>query len=103
MLSLNVLLINTTPVFLFYREIQAGTEIYLGSISYLFRPIRWYKSIKRYKLCGTKLSHTRCREIFKKCLEGIGCDSTLYGLHSLRAGGATPAVANNRSLYHKEC
>ena len=85
------------PVSILERYIQSA-GIDLGSNLHLFRPIRWFKSIKGYKLCGSKLSYTRCREIFKQCLESIGCDSSLYGLHSLRAGGATAVVANNPNL-----
>ena len=73
-------------------------DIDLGSNSYQFRPIRWYKSIKDYKLCGSKPSYTCCGKMFKQCLEGIGCDSTLYGLHSLRGERATAADANNPNL-----
>ncbi|CAH3125518.1 unnamed protein product, partial [Pocillopora meandrina] len=45
-----------------------------------------------------KLSYTRCREIFKECLKTIGVDHNLYGLHSLRSGGATSAVSCNPNL-----
>ena len=85
------------PVSVLERYIQVA-EIDPGSNLHLFRPIRWFKSIEGYKLCGSKLSYTRCREIFKQCLDSIGYDSSLYGLHSLRAGGATAAVANNPNL-----
>ena len=64
----------------------------------IFRPVRLYKSKKRYALYGTKLSYTRCREVLKECLESLGHNSTLYGLHSLRSGGATVAVNNNPEL-----
>ena len=43
----------------------------------LFRSVRPFKSCNTYKLCGGKLSYTRCREIFKDCLKNlaqiIGC------------------------------
>ena len=39
------------------------------------------------------LSYTRMRELLLEKLEAIGLNPKLYGLHSLRAGGAT-AVAN---------
>ena len=58
----------------------------------LFRPLRLFKSTNTYKLHGGNLSYTRCKEIFKECLKEIGVDHKLYGLHSLRSGGATSAV-----------
>ena len=64
----------------------------------LFRPVRLFKFTNSYKLYGIKLSYTRCREIFKECLKEIGVDHKLYGLHSLRSGGATSAVSCNRNL-----
>lgn len=36
--------------------------------------------------------------MFKDCLKELGCDSSLYGLHSLRAGGATAVVNSNNSI-----
>ena len=45
----------------------------------IFRPVRLYKSKKRYASYGTKLSYTRCREVFKEYLESLGHNSTLYG------------------------
>ena len=35
----------------------------------LFRSVRRFKSCDTFKLCGGKLSYTRCREIFKDCLK----------------------------------
>ena len=42
---------------------------------------------------GQKLSYTRCLEIFKEALSSLGLDSTKFGLHSLRAGGASAAAS----------
>lgn len=64
----------------------------------LFRGVRFYKSSNTYKLCRTKLSYSRCREIFKNCLKDLGHDSSQFGLHSLRSGGATAAVRHNSDL-----
>ena len=48
-----------------------------------------------YSLCaGSKLSHSKARELFTEKFKAIGLDSKLYGLHSLRTGGAS-AAANN--------
>ncbi len=35
------------------------------------------------------LSYTTVRDIFRTALSEIGLNVTMYGLHSLRAGGAT--------------
>ena len=37
----------------------------------LFRPLRLFKSSNTFKLYGSKLSYTRCREIFKNCLKEL--------------------------------
>ena len=60
--------------------------------------MRFLKSKNAYKLCGKALSYSRCREIFKDCLKGLGYDEKKYGLHSLRSGDATAAVINNPNL-----
>ena len=49
--------------------------------------------------CAEKvLSYSRCTEIFKDCLKGLGSDEKKYGFHSPRSGGATAAVINNPNL-----
>ena len=53
----------------------------------------WFKSKSKHELRSGSLPYTRCREIFKEALEDIGVDSSKYGLHSLRAGGASAAAA----------
>ena len=85
------------PVALLERYISMG-NVELSSSVALFRPVRLFKSTNSYKLYGGKLSYTRCREIFKECLKTIGVDHNLYGLHSLRSGGATSAVSCNPNL-----
>ena len=54
-------------------------DIDLNSSLPLFRPVRLYKSPSTSKLYGTKLSYTRCREMFKSCLKDLGLDDKLYG------------------------
>lgn len=85
------------PVALLERYISMG-NVELSSSVALFRPVRLFKSTNSYTLYGGKLSYTRCREIFKECLKTIGVDHNLYGLHSLRSGGATSAVSCNPNL-----
>ena len=62
----------------------------------IFRPLRFFRSEDKFKLYGKKLSYTRCREIFKQTLKELGYDEKKYGLHSLRAGGATEAVIQGK-------
>lgn len=62
----------------------------------LFRRI--IKKKTGYSLGNDKLSYTRCRELFKDCISSLGYDPTVYGLHSLRSGGATAAVSTNRYI-----
>ena len=64
----------------------------------LFRRLRFYKSPNTHKLCKEKLSYSRCREIFKDCLKELGYNPNLYGLHSLRSGGATSAVKHSKDM-----
>ena len=85
------------PVVLLERYIHMA-DIDPTSTAALFRQVRLFKSINRYKLCGDKLSYSRCRELFKNCLKDLGYNEKLYGLHSLRSGGATAAVKNNVNL-----
>ena len=91
------LLSKYCPVALLERYILMA-EVDLDSNLPLFRPLRLFKSSNTYKLYGSKLSYTRCREIFKNCLKDLGLDYKLYGLHSLRSGGATSVVSNSTSL-----
>ena len=80
------------------RYIKLG-EIETTSTDYnLFRQVRFFKKKNTYKLCGKGLSYSKCREIFTGCLKGLGYDEKKFGLHSLRSGGATAAVINNRNL-----
>ena len=49
-----------------------------------------------YKLRGSSpLSYTRAREIVLSALESIGLNKKSFGLHSLRAGGASAATNAN--------
>lgn len=85
------------PVALLERNILMA-EVDLNSNLPLFRPLRLFKSSDTYKLYGSKLSYTRCREVFKNRLQDLGLDYKLYGLHSLRSGGATSVVSNSTNL-----
>ena len=58
------------PVALLEKYIRMA-EVDLNSNLPLFRPLRLFKSSNTYKLYGSKLSFTRCREILKNCLRNL--------------------------------
>ena len=63
------------------------------SEEFIFRPMIYCKKSGIYVLKGqNKLSYTRAREILLSALESLGLDKRKFGLHSLRAGGATAAA-----------
>jgi hypothetical protein len=64
----------------------------------LFRRLRFYKSSNTHKLCKEKLSYSSCQEIFKDFLKEFDYNANLYGLHSLRSGGATSAVKHSKDM-----
>ena len=85
------------PVALLERYMLIGDINLSGSVA-LFGPVGLFRSTSEYKLYRGKLSYTRCREIFNDCHKELGLDHKMYGLHSLRSGGATSAVSNNPDL-----
>jgi hypothetical protein len=69
------------------------------SDEHIFRPLTFMPSSKsKYKFRNlNSLSYTRTREIVLGAFESIGLDKTKFGLHSLRAGGASAAANSNIS------
>lgn len=57
----------------------------------LFRGIVHAKSGDRLRSSGS-LSYTRMRELLLAKIAGLGFNPKLFGIHSLRAGGATAAA-----------
>ena len=81
------------PVNMLLKYIELA-NITLNDDSFLFRQVSFFRSTGVYKLRQSgRLSYTRVRELFMEKLALLGLDTTKYGLHSLRSGGAT-AVAN---------
>ena len=73
-----------------YLELASMTD---QSDQYLLRPITYCKTSNTYVLRGQKsLFYTRAREILLDALKSMGLDKSKFGLHSLRAGGATVAA-----------
>lgn len=90
------------PVRWLKRYLTLSSQLF-GSDKFIFRSLRYDRTANRNILVHTdqKITYTRLREIFKDVLLRVGRDPTIYGLHSLRAGGVTAAVVNgiNRRLY----
>ena len=59
---------------------------------YIFRAVTKTKKSQYLRKSNKPLSYSRMREILLTELENIGLDKNLFGLHSLRSGGATAAA-----------
>lgn len=86
---------STCPVYWTKLYLQLA-ELSDKPDKFIFRSIRYLKSQKCHKLCviNKPLSDTRAREILLEALSSIGLNSKLFGLHSLRSGGATSAASS---------
>lgn len=82
------------PVSILIRYVR-GAKLSLTTVLPLFSPSRRINS--GYVLRSSKLSHSRCREVFKEALGVLGRDPRAYGLHCLRPGGITSVVKNDNS------
>ena len=59
---------------------------------YLFKGISNCKNGYRFRCLNKTISYATAREIVITALMDIGLSTKDYGLHSLRAGGATPGA-----------
>ena len=66
---------------------------------YIFRAVSFCKSIDMYRLrsADSPLCYSTVRDMFRDLLSKVGLDSSKFGLHSLRAGGATAAASSGVS------
>ena len=62
------------------------------SDDFIFRAIINAKRFERLRKANSPISYSTIREHFVFILQSIGLDSKLYGLHSLRSGGASAAA-----------
>ena len=63
------------------------------SEDFIFRPLTFCSGDKTYKFPGSDpLSYSRAREIVLSAFDAISLPKEDYGLHSLRAGGASAAA-----------
>lgn len=80
----------TCPVSMMERYFLQAKLSHASSLL-LFRGITRTKHGEKLRSAGG-LSYTRMRELFVAKLKELGFDTTQFGLHSLRAGGATAAA-----------
>ena len=85
----------TCPVAMLERYMQV-TCMSWEDQRFLFRPIQASKRGQTLRESG-KISYSCLREAFKKKMADLGLPAEEFGLHSLRAGGAT-AAANAKVL-----
>ena len=69
---------------------SAGLQ--LSSTLPFFRALYYHKSNCSYKLRSEGMSYTRTREIVLHAFAELGYPKSMFGLHSLRAGGASAAA-----------
>ena len=82
---------DTCPVTMLEEYLRRGA-IDLDSKLFLFRPIAGFRG-EKLRSSG-RLTYTRLRELLKDKLEKLGYSAAEFGVHSLRAGGATAAAAS---------
>ena len=80
--------VEPCPVQIIQSFIDKGRHV---NSSKLFRKILHSKN--GFSLRADPMSYSRANELFKAELKKEGLDTKSYGLHSLRAGGATAAAA----------
>ena len=82
----------TCPVTLTLRYFAVASFLE-DSEDYIFRPLTFRSSYGSYSFRGSApLSYSRAREIVLSAFEAVGLSKLDYGLHSLRAGGASAAA-----------
>ena len=82
----------TCPFTLLNRYVQAaGIDLSSTNLKF-FRTLHFVKSKASYTLRSTGISYTRAREVVLDAFSKLGYPTILFGLHSLRSGGATAAA-----------
>ena len=85
------------PYSLLQRYLKAAKLGDTSEDQYIFRSVNYRRKTNTYCLRESSygpISYTRAREVVLGIFKAIGLNEKLFGLHSLRAGGAT-AAANN--------
>ena len=87
---------HTCPYLLVQRYFVAAS-FSADSEEFIFRPLVFLRGTGAYKLRGSvPLSYTRARVL--SAFDSIGFPKQDYGLHSLRAGGASAAAVSYTHL-----
>ena len=81
----------TCPFSLLSRYVHVA-NIDLSSTLKFFRTLHFLRSKGCYSLRSTGISYTRSREVVLDVFPQLGFPSRLFGIHSLRSGGATAAA-----------
>ena len=81
---------STCPVEMMERYFRMG-RLSVGSHDRVFRAVVRTKEGERLRKSGG-LSYSRLRELLLEKISQLGMDPQLFGMHSLRAGGATAAA-----------
>ena len=79
------------PFHLLNRYVS-GANLDLSSSLPFFRSLHFHKVTSSYSLRSAGMSYTRTREIVLQAFAELGYPKHLFGLHSLRAGGASAAA-----------
>ena len=82
---------NITCLVAMLERYLSRTATVDGDERFLFCPIQSTKNGEILRSSG-KISYSCLAELFKKKLKALGFAANLFGLHSLRAGGATAAA-----------
>ena len=83
---------NPTCPFDMLRRYATLSGDSISSTQFVFRSVYKSKAGGYLLRDGFKLSYSRARELFIQKFRAIGLDTNLYGLHSLRIGGASAAA-----------
>ena len=81
---------------LLLRRYFSAANLDLSSSLPFFRSLYFHKATSTYSLRSTGMSYSRTREIVLQAFVELGYPKNLFGLHSLRAGGASAAANAGR-------
>ena len=73
---------------LYLESLIQGGYLDLSSSLPFFRSLYFLKATSTYSLRNTGMSYSRTREILLQAFVELGYPKNLFGLHTLRAGGA---------------
>jgi len=89
---------SNSLVFDLFSKYLAKSGMSIGDNRFLFPSLVYDMRSKQVKISDKILSYDQYRSIIKKMTESLGLDSSLFGTHSCRSGGAS-VLASNLSEY----